>query len=346
MFCLLAALAYLRFDQTREKAPYVLAAVLFVLGLMSKTAIATLPAAMLVMLWWKRGTLSLRRDGPPLLPLLILGLGSGIATAAVERGFLGTERQEFNLTLAERFLIAGRALWFYLGKLFWPRDLLLIYPRWTIAPHIWWQWLFPASFLALVGVLWAVRHRWRGPLAAALLFAGTLLPALGFVNMYTLVYTFVADHYQYLASLSVIALVAAVAIQLAQAGATKLQGAVMALVLLGSLAVLTWRQSRLYSNVELLYRTTIDHNPGCWLAYNNLGLELGRAGRSSEAIEDFQQALNLQPDYVLAHLNLGAVLADAGQIDAGIEHFKQAIRLDPGRAEGHYDLGRTLAARG
>ncbi len=178
VFYLGAALAYLRFDRSRSGRDYAMALGLFLLGLMSKTVIASLPAALLVVFWWQRGKVPWKRDALPLIPFFIAGIGAGLLTAWVERRFIGAEGSEFNFSIIERILIAGRDVWFYLGKLFWPVDLAFIYPRWNVSQAVWWQYLYPAAGLVLLGVL--VWRRWRGPLAALLFFVGTLFPALGF----------------------------------------------------------------------------------------------------------------------------------------------------------------------
>ena len=137
-------------------------------------------------------------------------MAAGLFTAWVERKLIGAEGADFDLTLVERCLIAGRAIWFYLGKLFWPADLLFIYPRWQVSQAVWWQYVFPGGGdCCWWSVLWRLRRRWRGPLAGLLFFAGTLFPVLGFFNVYPFRYSFVADHFQYLASLGIIAVVSA-----------------------------------------------------------------------------------------------------------------------------------------
>jgi hypothetical protein len=131
------------------------------------------------------------------------------------------------LTMADRVLIAGRALWFYAAKLV-AEDLIFIYPRWSIDAGIWWQWLFPAAAAGVALALWIWRARLgRGPVVAVLFFAGTLAPALGFVNVFPMRYSFVADHFQYLASIGLIALAVA-------AGARVLRQRVMRGVLAGN----------------------------------------------------------------------------------------------------------------
>ena len=186
VFYLAAMLVYLRFDRTRKLLPYCCALGLFVLGLESKTVTATLPAALLVIFWWQRGRLSWRRDVLPLVPFFVLGAAAGLVTAVFERKLIGAEGAAFDWSILDRCLIAGRAICFYLGKLFWPADLIFIYPRWHIDPSDWRQYLYPAAAVGLLAAAWAVWavRRWRGPLAAMLYFVGTLLPVLGFCNVY------------------------------------------------------------------------------------------------------------------------------------------------------------------
>ncbi len=210
VFALGAALAYLRFAETRRRSAYAAAAVLFLLGLLSKTVIATVPAALLVILWWRDGRISWKRDVVPLLPFFGLGLAAGLFTAWMERTSIGAEGASFDFSMVERGLIAGRAFWFYLAKLFWPARLTFIYPRWEISSTAWWQYLFPAAALGLLALLFVYRRRHRGPLAGALLFGGLLFPAIGFVNVYPFLYSFVADHFQYFASLAIFAVAAAI----------------------------------------------------------------------------------------------------------------------------------------
>jgi hypothetical protein len=123
------ALSYLNFDRDRQKRFYAAALALFMLALLSKSVTTTLPAALLVVFWWQRGTLSRRRDIAPLLPFFVLGAAGGFFTAWVERTVIGAEGAAFHFTIIERCLIAGRAIWFYLAKLFWPAHLIFIYPR-------------------------------------------------------------------------------------------------------------------------------------------------------------------------------------------------------------------------
>src|SRR5262249_6329783 len=150
--------------------------------------------------WWKNGRL--RRDEiVRLVPFAVIGASLGMLTIWIEKHQVGAEGAEWSFGLPERCLIAGRALWFYAGKLIYPARLCFTYPRWQVDATAWWQWLFPLGALGVVVALWLARARVsRGPLGAVLFFAITLGPALGFVDVFPMRFSFVADHFQYLAS--------------------------------------------------------------------------------------------------------------------------------------------------
>jgi protein O-mannosyl-transferase len=272
MFYFGSVLAYLKFDRTRTQGSYAVALALFLFGLMSKTVIATLPLAILIIFWWERGKLSWKRDVWPLIPFFLLGTAAGVFTAWIERSLVGAQGADFNYTIIERFLIAGRVIWFYLGKLIWPLDLIFVYPRWSISQTVGWQYLYPAAAFLLLIVLIRLSLRWRAPLAGVLFFIVTLFPVLGFLNVYPFRYSLVADHFQYLASLGIITLAAAGIALLLKLGRHRGRpiGYLWCLALVTSLAILTWRQSAMYTNIETLWQTTIERNPKAWMAHNNL----------------------------------------------------------------------------
>jgi protein O-mannosyl-transferase len=349
IFYLGAVRAYLEFARNRNRGKWMLALGLFALGLMSKTVVATLPAALLVVFWWQRGKISWKQDVLPLIPFFIAGMGAGLFTAWVERNYIiGAEVSEFNYSLVERLLIAGRVLWFYLGKLFWPLNLVFNYARWNVNPGAGWQYLFPAAALLLLGGLVGLQRRWRGPLAGLLFFAGTLFPALGFFNVYPFLYSFVADHFQYLASLGPIAVTAGViATGLGYGRKEKcyLKPALSGALLL-TLGVLTWRQCGMYADVGTLWRATLERNPDSFLAHNNLGNIFFQNGQTDDALAQYRMALEIQPRYALAHNNLGSALSQKGRLDEAVEHYNQALTIEPRYAQAHNNLGIALLQKG
>jgi tetratricopeptide (TPR) repeat protein len=336
---------------------FLLATGAFLLAILTKSATATLPAALLVVCWWKRGRLELRGDLAPLLGWLALGVASGVFTAWVEWRYIGAHGVAFDLGGAERCLLAGRAIWFYLGKLLWPAPLVFIYPRWTVDAASWTWYLYPAAVMVVLAVFWRMARKGRrGPLAAALYFCGTLFPALGFINAYPFVFSYVADHFQYLASLGVIACVPSLAARVtlragavgrvARLGDGKALRVGAAVVLLGTLGAITWRQCGNYRDVGTLYSATLERNPGCWLAHLNLGNLLLQGGRTDEAIAHYVEALRYNPGYADTHFNLGRALLQEGRYGESIPQWEAVVRLTPGDSEAHDNLGVALGRVG
>jgi tetratricopeptide (TPR) repeat protein len=340
VFYLSSAFIYLGFDRTRRRSSYLWALGLFVLALLTKTVTATLPFALLVIFWWQRGRLDLRRDIRPLLPWIALGAVSGLFTAWVERTIIGAQGAAFALTVIQRFLLAGRAIWFYATKLLWPANLIFSYPRWKIDG----QYLYLAGVIAAAVSLFLLSRRRRAPLAAFLLYTGTLFPVLGFFNIYPFIFSYVADHFQYLATLALIVPLSSVLVSfLTRLG--KPADIVLPAVLLVILGTLTFRQTGMYRDKETLYRATLLRNPESWLAHNNLGVALlDKPGHLAEAKTEYQAALALNPDDAEAHNNLGNALARTpGRIPEAIREFEIAIKLQPRLAEAHQNLGNALA---
>ena len=352
VFYLLSAVAYLRFDRGRRRGWYALALGLFALAVLSKSVTATLPGALLLVIAWRRPRLSWRRDVLPLAPWFALGVCAGLFTAWVERTYVGARGGAYDLGLARRCFLAGRIVWFYLGKLAWPTDLAFIYPRWNVAA----DWAWSLGFLGLaaaMAVLYAIRRISRAPLFAMLFFLGSVFPALGFFNVYPFIFSYVADHWQYLPCLGMIALAAEGAYGAAGRLMLGLRGrgrvaarcalGAAAAALLMALCVLTRRQCELYSDVGLLYSDTLSKDPGCWMAHNNLGVYLMDKGSLDSSIAHLRNAVRLKPDYPDAHNNLGNALSRVpGMQAAAAAEFETALRLEPGMTEAHANLGLAL----
>ena len=348
LFFFCSILAYLNFDQNRSRVAYFGSLALFLFGLMCKTAIAPLPAIILAVLWWRRGRLRLRDDVVPSLPFFGLGIGAGLFTAWVERNFVGAHGTVFQLSILQRCLIAARDFWFYLFKLLWPVKLTFIYPRWQISGAIWWQYLFPLTLILLLALIWRLRKKNRGPLAAVLVFLGLLFPALGFINVYPFIYSFVADHFQYLACVGPLTLFAAgmtMALDSIAPGKVLLRPTISFLLLL-TLGALSWRQCRDYRDIETLWRTTIARNPDCWMAYSNLGSFLSAHGDADEAIADFRKALEIWPNQSKDHNNLGKALVQKGRIAEAMDHFQTALRVSPDDPDTESNIGAASLQQG
>lgn len=345
VFYLAAALLYLRFVAERGRWLHLAATGVFVLALLSKSVTATLPAALLVVLWWRQGQLSFGRDVRPLMPWFILGAAMGLFSAWVEKTHIGAQGAEFALTLGQRCLLAARIPWFYLGKIVWPADLVFIYPRWKIDTGDVAQWLFVFATLGLLAGLWWWRTRSRAPLAAMLFFGGSLFPTLGFFNVYAFLYSFVADHWNYLPSIGIVVLLAAGLVRALE----RAPGAVRAgapLALLAGLGALSFHQSREYVDLRTFYTETVKRNPEAWMAHNNLGNLLRELGEFDGAREHLEAALRVRPDLLKAHNNLANILRDQRRPQEAVAHYRQALALDDNYFEAHNNLGSLLRSLG
>ena len=357
-FCYLSALlAYLHFlagdadgselgENTHRQASgtdphkpwmfYWLALTLYLCALFSKSVTCSLPLVILLLVWWKHGRLG-GRDVFALLPFLALGIAMGLTTVTVEG-------QHWALSFTERCLIAGRDLWFYIGKLVWPWKLTFIYPRWRVDPGSSWQYLYPAGALGVIAWSWALRNRWgRGPLVAGLLFVVTLVPALGFFNVYYFRFSFVADHFNYLASAALLALTAAGVMAVVRQGAVRIAAVSAVLV---TLSAVTWHRAGAFHSSQELWEDTLRKNPGAFIAHNNLGTILREKGQYTEAVAHWRAASHISPNAWEPHMNLGKLFLDTGKYEEAVTEFREALRLEPESVEPRYGLGMTYAKLG
>ena len=327
---------------------YALSLFLFLCALLSKTVTCSLPAAILLVLWWQQDRIRWRQI-LPLIPFFVVGVALGLTTAWLEKYHVGAQGEEWALSFLDRFLVAGRALWFYAGKLVWPYELTFIYPRWQIDAGAWWQYLFPVAAMAVIFTLWLLRQRLgKGPLVAVLLIAGTLFPALGFFDVYPMRFSFVADHFQYLASIGLISIFSAsISIFYIRLGSSSRNlGFVACFGALLALGLGVWKQGSIYRDAEMLYRDTIAKNPNAWMAHNNLGFLLAEDGSLAAAMTHYTRALRIKPDNALTHYNMAKVLYLQEKFDEAIAHYYKALEIKPNHAEAHNNLGILLAKQG
>ena len=321
---------WMRFVEQPRRGWYACSLALYAAGLLSKSIVITLPVTLLIWHWWKQGRVA-STDLLRLVPFFVVGLVIAVGDLSFSRSVAPVS---LDYSLTERALIAARALWFYAGKMVWPTDLAVIYPLWGIrvADPLAWGYLIAA--VALVVALWRFRQRvGRGPLAGASFFAVTLSPVLGFVDHVYMQYAFVADRFQYLAGIGVMAVVIGVAAygvrrltDLWRKGALGVVGIV--LVVLG---ILTWRQASIYRDNETLNRHIIELNPQAWHAHLHLGNALHNQGRYVEAVDAYRVAAAQRPNDDLAYANLGLVLNELGRYEEAETHLRRAPRAQSHR---------------
>ncbi len=350
LFFLLALLAFLRFEDGLRPRDYGLALACGVAAMLSKPSTVVLPGVMLLCIWWQHNAWRLR-DFLRVAPLVAFALGMSLLTIAEQCHHIATSGlSEWRLTAAQRLVLAGRAVWFYAGKALWPSGLCFIYPRWELPAHSPAAWLPLAGLVFVAGTL-GYFHRTRWARAATFglgYFVIALLPVIGFFDIYFFRYSFVADHFQYLACIGLITLVASAGVTVFERNRRRLSGLgrfVAAAVLL-MLGVGTWKQDHIYKDLETLWRNTLSKNPNAWMAHGNLGTTLQDLGNVPEAIAQYEQALRIKPDYIDAHYNLGNTWLQLGNLPEAIAQYEQALRIKPDFAEAHNNLGNALLQLG
>ena len=194
---------------------YILALVLFLAALLAKTTRFSLPAAILLVNWWRRRQIQWRADVLPTLPFFALAIGLCLVTAWLEKNHVGAQGSDFTLSFPQRCLVAGRAFWFYPATCSGRRTCVSFIHAGSLIPARV-AMAFPATALGTLFTLWLARARiGYGPVTALFFYVGTLFPVLGFMNAYGMRYAFVWDHWVYLSALGIIALVAALVVRAA-----------------------------------------------------------------------------------------------------------------------------------
>ena len=318
---------------------YVLGLGLFLCALLSKTATATLPVAMLLLLWWKRDRLN-GRDLAMLAPLAVIAIVFVCSTILIELQYGTANKEAYEHTIIEKFLIAGRALWFYAGKLVWPDPLTVIYPRWQIDSSAMVQYVAPICVLLVIGLLWVLRRRiGKGPLVAVGFFIVAVAP-VSFVQVGFMRLSYVSDHWQYWSSIGLISLAVGV---LAHWQVCWPQVITVALIgVIATLSARTWQQSRIYESPQTLWSDTIVKNPGAYVAYSNLGLALESQELLAEATKHFHHAVELKPDDVQLNNHLANALVKQGRLQEARHYFDVALKTNPNYADTYYNIGVLL----
>ena len=351
---------------------YWLATFFFLLAILSKSVTATLPCALMVLAWWRTGRLE-RSTWVPLVPWIVCGAAMGGLTGWVEHHIIGAYGDDFALGVIERGVLAGRVIWFYLGKYAWPANLIFIYPHWTVDTGLWWQWLFPVAAIGLLVVLWRIRGRARGPLAGYLIFVGSLVPTIGFFNVYAFKFSYVADHWNYLPSLALAVMAAWGAVALAErfegrAGrfdklkapslprgspsrpGLKDRGRAEAVPQPGSKsAIAAEAPPQPYPQSSEVADPA--SQPYLKITAGAVLLLLAALSvwqiRGYQNLEVFYQTILRQnPDCWLAAHNLGGIRQKAGRPAEAVPYYEQALRARPQLTEALNDLGGVLQRMG
>jgi hypothetical protein len=337
-FFLLSLLAWI--DQDEGKGGTLRSLLFYLLAMLCKTSVVMLPVVLLLYMWWKHGQMT-RRDWLKLLPFFVVALALGLVTLHFQAGH-GMEGDAIRTrSLLARLGDGGTDIFFYLGKFFWPSQLLPIYPQ---QPSIALSWKQLPALLLLGFVcagLWSQRRGWgRYALLGLGFFVLNLLPVLGLVDMAYLFFSSVADHFAYLPMIGLIGLSVA-ALEAAAIRLTPLRHGILIGAIALAVCLFAWKAhayAGLFAQGEKLWTYTLQLNPTAWAARNNLGYVLLQSGRVNEAEHQFEIAVSLNPLSANAHNNLGVVRLQTGRYPEAVAEFETALRLDPDLFEAQANL--------
>jgi Flp pilus assembly protein TadD len=343
-FALVATLAWTGFLARGDRNRLVVAALAFACAVLSKTQVCTLPLVFALLAWWKQPA-AWRRAIVPLLPLAVLSVAAAAVTVLCEPTVTREALPLPALQPVERVLVAGRAVWFYAASLLWPVNLVAVYRRWPVDATGVADWAFPLALAGTLVGLWSLQRRLgRGPFVAVAAFIACLLPVLGLVDFNFMRFSFVADHFQYLASVPLIALGAAPATRgMAALGTSAGPGiaigraAAAAIVLV--LAVISWRRAEIHRDEESLWRDNVARDPGSAVAHNHLGSVLLARRQFDAASAEFAAAARIAPGFADAHNNWGTALKEQGRLGDAVARYAEALRLHPADPVVHNNLG-------
>jgi protein O-mannosyl-transferase len=345
LFWLLAVWAYVRYAEnlqnhhSRRKVFYGLSLLFFVLGLMSKPMLVTLPFILLLLDYWPLERLPLGAAAlvKEKIPFFVLAAASSVVTILVQRHG-GAISSLAGVPLWARVGNAFISYVRYVAKFFWPARLSPLYPH----PGYWPWWEVAGAVVLLAAITVAVMRSARPYLVVGWFwFVGMLAPTIGLVQVGI---QSMADRYSYLASVGLLIMLAWGAAEFV--GTHRWVLGIAAALALGACVVLTPRQVAYWRTSETLFQHAVTVTDGNYLAYNNLGFDLSNRGEMERAMGYFQKSLEINSNYDEAHNNLGYALAALGRNQEATNEYIKALSLNPGLTEAHNNLGIALGHLG
>lgn len=344
IFYFLSILCWLRWAEGGGRGGHWWALFFYLGALLAKGSVVMLPVVLLLIAWWRKGRVE-RADFWRLAPFFILSIVSGLATIWIQKhkAFAGAMGQELNWPA--RIAAAAWAVWFYLWKTLVPLRLGVVYPNWNVSANSIIDWLPALALAAVFAICWRYRKGWgRHVLLGLGCFVVTLFPVMGLFDMYFLVYTRVADHWQYLAlpPLLGLAVCGGGHLLLRAFGKRRPLLLTFACVALACLFAATWARAAIYANERTLWADAVEKNPQAWMAWNNLGNALDGNGEADAAMADYEKALAIHPGFADAESNLGNALVAKGRPADAILHLQKAVEAQPAVGRFYFNYGVGL----
>ena len=344
-FFLISALFFFEIEDQRflnRTVAYSASLVAFLLALLSKTQVVFLPVALLLCAWWRNSPVEPKRQGKGnslrlqraivrTVPFFLIAIVFGLITIWFQNRGIGEEEIILG-PFTRRLTNAGMAIWWYAKQVFAPVQLMAVYPQWRFDTPALVEWL--PLFAIIGGLLLLWRRHSRGILLAFAYFIIALLPVIGIVRMsYARSGALVADHLQYFADISLIALFSAGVARLWSNGRHEIRivTATVILVLLGLMGSYTWARAGIYRDEQTLWQDNFSKNPNTWQGHNRVGQLLFKQEKFAEAAPHFERAVQLKPELADNYNLLGVVYCRLQRFEEGIAQYRKGLQLNEGR---------------
>ena len=340
-FWLLTTWFYIKYSlstKSRGRLHYICAIFAFTLGLLSKPMLVTLPFVLLMMDYWPLKRLDGFKVSPRLLlekiPFFLLAVASCVVTFLVQRhegAVASTQSFSVGLRVANALISYAR----YLGKTFWPTDLIVFYPY----PLSWPKGYIAGAVILLLVITAAVlkfsRDR-RYLFVGWFWFLGTLVPVIGLVQVGV---QSLADRYMYVPMIGIVVAVGWLIHDVASKGAARIVCGCVTAGVVACCTILTRTQARHWSDSLALFQHALDVSSDNVMAHVMLANAAQEKGDSQEAILHYQEALKRSPQFPEVHYNLGNVYVQTGNLPEAILSYQRALQLQPDYFEAHANLG-------
>ncbi len=350
---------------------YSVALLLYFLAVCAKTFVCALPAAILVLTWWKLGRIS-RKHVFASIPWFAISAGAGWMAAWRERYGAGAHGKPYHFTVFQHLVIAGKDIWFYVWKLLWPHPILMVYPRWHVHGFTTVDILYPIAAALVAVVCFAARKKCgRGLFAAVAIYVIMVSPALGFVAFAGMALTFVADHYFYLGCISLIVLLTQAGVMVsdsieshwpARASRTTARIAsrpdftgslskfpvAVSVIMLAAMGTVSYAQCQYYVPPIEIWVHELRYDKQCFKAYESLALHDKAHGHIHQEFANCQMALKLTKGIdPAANYMLGSLyLEQRHNIPMAMRYLRQSLMVDSYQAKAIVKLAYCYEQQG
>lgn len=359
LFWILTLWAYHSYVKRPVAKYYLLSLLFFALGLMSKPMLVTLPFVLLLLDYWPLKRFNYNESGSDQrksrrsyylgiiwekIPFLFFSAALCLITVLFQQKAHSVAAFD-TVALDVRISNALESYVNYIGKMFWPVDLAVLYPH-TLTASAWKMAVYGALLLAcsLAAFYWIKRFPWF--FVGWFFYLGTLVPVIGLVQVGV---QSGADRYTYIPLIGLFIIITWSGLYYAEKkkkGITATALSLLISICLVLLSIITFNQVKRWANSVTLFEHTIEVTENNWVAHYNLGLALASQNRIQDAVFHYKESLRIRPEQPSVHNNLGLLLGRQGKNERAIQHFEEALQLNPNHYSAHNNMGVVLCNMG